>query len=125
LFDLQSTIELSTLTNAREGEGLESFEKARAFYETCKAEFPDMKAVCDRRLADVEGLHGSVLLLKKRNDEAAPFLKAVTDRPDSGVREEVMTAALKGYATILISQGRTADAKVIVERVRQLESGQR
>jgi hypothetical protein len=83
-----------------------------------------MKALCDHRLADVEGLHGSLLLLKKRNDEAAPFLKAVTDRPDSGVRKVVMTAALKGYPTILISQGRIADAKVLVERVQKLESGQ-
>jgi tetratricopeptide (TPR) repeat protein len=123
LFDLQSTIEGVSIKNTdREAEGLADFEKARAFYENCKSGFPDMKAVCDRRLADVEGLHGSVLFLKKRFDEATPFLRSVIDRPDEGVRRVVLTAALRAFSTILISKGQIADAQPLMERVRRLES---
>lgn len=123
LFDLESVVEGGNLKSTdRDADGLESFERARTFYEHCKADFPDLNATCDHRLADVEGFHGSVLLLKRKFDAAAPFLKSVVDRPDSVVRREVLTAALRGYATILISRGQPADAQALMERVRRLES---
>jgi hypothetical protein len=124
LFELQSELSdpIDTLKDADETAYM---EQARRFYEQCKAGFPDLRSICDRRLADVEGLHGSLLTLKKRFDEAIPFLKAVTDRPDSGVRKEVLTGALKGYATILILQGRAAEAVPFVQRAQRLETVQK
>jgi hypothetical protein len=124
LLDLQSALSYPTDTS-RDADETAYMEQARRFYEQCKAGFPDLRNICDRRLADVEGLHGSLFTLKKRFDEAAPFLKAVTDRPDSGVRKEVLTGALKGYATILILQGRVAEAQVFVQRAQRLETVQK
>jgi hypothetical protein len=115
LFELQSELSNPTDTS-RDADETAYMEQARTFYEQCKAGFPDLRNICDRRLADVEGLHGSLLTLKRRFDEAVPFLKAVTDRPDSGVRKEVLTGALKGYATILVLQGKTAEAVPCKER---------
>lgn len=126
LFDLQELLEAGNLTTSeREAEALNYMERARSFYEKCKAEYPDMRPVCDFRLAYVEGLHGAVLLVKKRFDEAAPFLKAVTERPDWGARKEVLTAALRGYATILTRQGKTAEAAEFTERARRLDTSKK
>jgi TonB family protein len=123
LFDLQELLEAGNLTTTeREADALSYMERARSFYEKCEAEFPDMRPVCDFRLANVEGLHGAVLLLKKRFDEAAPFLKAVADRPDWGARKDVLTAALRGYATILISRGKTAEAQEFRQRAQRLDA---
>jgi tetratricopeptide (TPR) repeat protein len=109
----------------RESEEAAYFEGARSFYEDCKAGFIDLNAACDRRLAYVETLHGSMLFVTKNFDAAIPLLKAVVDRPDSGVRQEHLTAALRAYATILISKGQNAEAQALMERVRRLESGQK
>lgn len=126
LFDLQSALEGLSLQDAsREAEGFAYMEQAKAFYEKCKIGFPDMRGVCDRRLADVEGMHGSILTVKKRFEEAAPFLKAVIDRPDSGVRTEILVAALKGHATALIVQGKSAEAQEFIQRAQRLEAPQR
>jgi hypothetical protein len=46
-------------------------ERARTFYEQCKTGFPDLYDVCDIRLADVEGVHGAALAVKKHFDEDA------------------------------------------------------
>jgi tetratricopeptide (TPR) repeat protein len=124
LFELQSELSNPTDTS-RDADETAYMEQARRFYGQCKAGFPDLRSICDRRLADVEGLHGSLLTLKKGFDEAIPFLKAVTDRPDSGVRREVLTGALKGYATILILQGRAAEAVPFVQRAQRLETVQK
>lgn len=122
LFDLQSLIEAGNLTNAdREADGLSYVKQAQQFYEHGKT-IEGLQKTCDRRLADVDGLHGSVLLLKQRFDEAERFLKAVVARTDSGVRKEVLTAALKGYATILIKQGKTSEAQELMQRVQRLEA---
>jgi len=126
LFDLQELLEAGNLTTTeREADAFSYMERARSFYEKCKAEYPDMLPVCDYRLAYVEGMHGAVLLVKKRFDEAAPFLKAVTDRPDWGARKDVLTGALRGYATILMSQGRTAEAQEFRQRAQRLEASQK
>jgi tetratricopeptide (TPR) repeat protein len=126
LFDLQELLEAGNLTTSeREAEALNYMERARSFYEKCKAEYRDMRPVCDFRLAYVEGLHGAVLLVKKRFDEAAPFLKAVTERPDWGTRKEVLTAALRGYASILTRQGKTAEAAEFTERARRLDTSKK
>ena len=85
LFDLQSVLDAANLSSeARDAEALSYVERARSFYEQCKERFPDLVKTCDRRLADVEGTHGTVLALKKHFDEALPFLKSVTDRPTRG-----------------------------------------
>lgn len=124
LFDLQSVLEGSSTQNpGYEREGEEYFKQSKRFYDSCKAGFPALAALCDRRLADAEGLHGSVLYLKKRYAQAVPFLRAVIDRPDTGVRREVLTAALKAYAMILISSGKYQDARPFAERAQRLEAG--
>jgi len=120
-FDLQSILS-NPFDTSRDADESRYMKQARAFYESCKASFPDLREICDRRQVDVEGMHGSLLFLRKRFDEAAPFLKAVTDRPDSGVRKEIMTAALKAQATILISKGQAAEAQGLMDRVRRLEA---
>lgn len=126
LYDLQELLEAGNLTTTeREEDALSYMERARSFYEKCKAEYPDMRPVCDFRLAYVEGLHGAVLLVKKRYDEAAPFLKAVTDRPDWGARKEVLTAALRGYATILIRRDKTAEAQEFIQRAQRLDASKK
>jgi TonB family protein len=123
LFDLQELLEAGNLTTTeREADALSYMERARSFYAKCKTEYPDMRPVCDFRLANVEGLHGAILLLKRRFDEAAPFLKAVVDRPDWGARKDVLTAALRGYATILISQGKTIEAQEFRQRAQRLDA---
>ncbi len=120
LFDLQSLFSNAADTT-RDADELAYMDQARTFYEQCMG-FPDLRAVCDRRLADVEGLHGSLYTLKRRFDEAAPFLKAVIARPDAGVRQEVLVAALKAYATILIIEGRAAEAQPFLQRAQRLET---
>lgn len=118
LFDLQSVYEVT----ARAPEAQAYFERARTFYEDCKAGFPGLRARCDHYLADAEALHGSVLFLQKRFDAAIPFLQAVVAREDSQVRPEVMTAALTAYAQILISRGDTAAAQPLIARVMQIRA---
>lgn len=125
LFDLQSAYEVESLKNAAaEPAGQEYFEKARSFYEKCIEGFPELQPRCDHDLADAEGLHGAVLYLKMRYDEAAPFSKAVVDRPEGIVRKEVLDSALKTYAAILVTRGRFAEAQVLVDRVKRLEASQ-
>jgi TonB family protein len=118
LFDLLSLYEVA----GRSMEALGYFERARSFYDNCKRGFPELRAVCDRRLADVEGLHGSVLFLQKRFDLAIPFLEAVIAREDSGVRPEVLHAALSAYAQILISRGDTATAQPLIARALRISA---
>ena len=95
-------------------------ERARRFFEQCKA-FPETRNICDRRQADVEGLHGSLLVLKRRLDEAAPFLQAVIDRRDSSVRKEIMISALKSRAITLTLQGNPAEAQKFIQREEELQ----
>ena len=121
LFDLQS-VSSDPNDTSRDADENAYMEHARAFYEQCKSGFPDLRRICDRRLADVEGLHGSLLTLKKRFDEATPFLKAVIDRPDSGVRKDIMVSALQARATALIVQGRAAEAQELIQRARRLQA---
>lgn len=122
-FDLQSVVEASDLTSeSRDAEALSYVERARSFYEQCKTRFPDLWKTCDRRLADVEGGHGTVLALKKHFDEALPFLKSVIDRPDSGVRKEMMIAALVSYSKILILRGQSVEAQQLIERAKRLSA---
>jgi hypothetical protein len=97
-------------------------EKGRAFYETCKSSFPRLRPVCDRGLADMEGLHGSELFLQKRYDEAIPFLDAVNSRQDSEVRPEVLYAALMARAQILFDQHELATAKPLVDRALRISA---
>jgi len=123
LLDLQSVLSNPNDTS-RDMDETAYMVQGRQFYENCKAGFPDLRNTCDRRLADVEGLHGSLLTLKKRFDEAAPFLKAVIDRPDSGVRKDVMVAALNAHATGLISHGKAAEAQEFIQRAKRLEATQ-
>jgi hypothetical protein len=78
---------------------------------------------CDIRLADVEGVHGAALAVKKHFDQALPFLKAVIDRGDTGVRRETMIGALNGYALVLISKGQSAEAQEFIDRAKRLASG--
>ena len=120
LFELQSILSNSK-DNARDADETAYMEQARRFYEQCNAGFPDLRTTCDRRLADVEGLHGSLLTLKRRLDEAAPFLKAVIDRPDSGVRKAIMVSALQAHATALILQGKAAEAQEFIQRAQRLQ----
>jgi tetratricopeptide (TPR) repeat protein len=118
LFDLQSLYEAT----ARNEEAREYMERARTFYENCKNGSPDLKAVCDRRLADVEGLHGSELFLQKRYDEAIPFLRAVVDRQDFGVRPEVLYASLAAYSQILANRGQWIVALPLIARARRIKA---
>lgn len=118
LFDLQAIYE----GTARNQEAQEYFKRASTFYETCKEHFPSLRAVCDRRLADVESLHGSELFLQKRFDAAVPFLQAAIAREDSGVRPEVLHAALSAYAQILVSKGDTAAARPLIERALRISA---
>jgi len=84
--------------------------------------FPDLQSTCDRRLADVEGMHGSALFLKNRLDDAVPLLKAVADRPDSGVRRETLTMALEAYVKTLMIQGKGTEAEPVLQRLRQINA---
>jgi TonB family protein len=118
LFDLQSIYE----STARNRDAEEYFEGARTFYENCKKSFPNLAAVCDRRLADAESLHGSELFLQKRFDAAVPFLRAVIAREDSEVRPEVLHAALSAYAQILVSKSETAAARPLIERALRISA---
>jgi tetratricopeptide (TPR) repeat protein len=118
LFDLQS---LYTATG-RLQEAQTYMERGRAFYQACKSGYPNMRATCDRRLADVEGMQGSGLFLNKRYDEALPFLEAVTARPDDGVRPEVLYAALMGEAQILRSRLRLPTAMRLTQRAQRVKA---
>jgi tetratricopeptide (TPR) repeat protein len=118
LFDLQSLYEATS----RDSEAQDYFERTRDFYERCKNGFPDLRARCDRFLADAEGLRGSGLFLQKRFDEAVPLLQAVIARADVGVRPEVLHAALSAYAQILLSQGDTASARPFIERALRISA---
>jgi tetratricopeptide (TPR) repeat protein len=120
LFELMALIDADSTTTARDAEAANYMERARTFYEQCKAGFPDLYDVCDIRLADVEGIHGAALAVKKRFDDALPFLKAVVDRGDAGARRETMIAALNGYALILISRGQSVEAQEFVDRAKRL-----
>ena len=122
LFELMSLLDNST-SAARDGEAANYMERARTFYEQCKAGFPDLYDVCDIRLADVEGVHGAALAVKKHFDQALPFLKAVIDRGDNGVRRETMIGALNGYALVLISKGQSAEAQEFIDRAKRLANG--
>lgn len=122
LFELMSLMDADS-TTARDAEAANYMERARTFYEQCKAGFPDLYDVCDIRLADVEGIHGAALTVKKHFDQALPFLKAVIDRGDNGARRETMIAALNGYAVILISKGQSAEAQGFIDRAKRLGNG--
>jgi len=118
LFDIQSLYEAT----ARNEEAKEYMERAKAFYENCKNGYMSLRAVCDRRLADVEGLHGSALFIQKRFDEAIPFLESVVARQDSGVRPETLYAALMAYAQILVNRDQMTAAQPLIARARRIKS---
>ncbi|MEO8049543.1 MAG: hypothetical protein ABI833_03935 [Acidobacteriota bacterium] len=120
LFELMSLFDADSTSTARDGEAANYMERARKFYEQCKTGFPDLYDVCDIRLADVEGIHGAALTVKKHFDQALPFLKAVIDRGDSGVRRETMIGVLNAYALILISRGQSGEAQEFINRAKRL-----
>lgn len=123
LFDLQITLGGANLANTkRDADEQDYANRARTFYQQCKANFADLRATCDRRLADIEGFQGAFFFLKDRLDEATPLLKAVVDRPDSGVRKEVLALALEGYAKVLLRRGRATDAEPVLQRLQRLNS---
>jgi tetratricopeptide (TPR) repeat protein len=122
LFELMAFMDADS-SPARDAEAANYMERARTFYEQCKAGFPDLYDVCDIRLADVEGVHGAALAVKKHFDQALPFLKAVIDRGDKGVRRETMIGALNGYALVLISKGQSAEAQEFIDRAKRLANG--
>lgn len=123
LFELMSLLDADATTPAREAEAANYMERARTFYDQCKSGFPELYDVCDIRLADVEGVHGAALAVKKHFDQAVPFLKAVIDRGDTGVRRETMIGALNGYALVLISKGQSAEAQEFIDRAKRLANG--
>lgn len=118
LFAIQSRYEARR--NFRDGR--DYMERAKAFYENCKETFPALRSVCDRRLADVEGLHGSALFLQKSFDEAIPFLQAVIARDDSSVRPEVLYAALMAYGSILVDRKEMQAAWPLVARAGRIKA---
>jgi len=122
LFELMALMDADS-TTARDAEAANYMERARTFYEQCKTGFPDLYDVCDIRLADVEGVHGAALAVKKHFDQAFPFLKGVIDRGDTGVRRETMIGALNGYALVLISKGQSAEAQEFIDRAKRLANG--
>jgi hypothetical protein len=97
-------------------------ERSKAFYTSCESRFSDLKAICNRRLADVEGVHGSELFLQKRFDAAIPFLKAVADRQDSEVRPETLYASLMAYAQIMVNRDQSMAAQPLIERALKIKA---
>jgi len=118
LFDLQTIYEV----RGPSSEAQSYMTQAVMFYTTCMNSFPELRSVCDRRLADVQGLHGSELFLQKRYDEAIPYLDAVIARGDNEVRPEVLSAALTARSKIFLTSNEPAKAQALALRAIQIRA---
>jgi hypothetical protein len=83
----------------------EAATKAVDLYKKCVAAGGSISKTCDRRLADVEGMMGSVLFLAKRSSEAEPWFQSVVARDDEQVRPEVMLVSLQAFSKLLFEKG--------------------
>jgi len=118
LFDLES---FYGATNQVDN-AMATANRAVTFYKACidKGQEADL---CDRRMADVEGIAGSVLFLAGRSDEAVKWLDLVLSRKEESVRPQVMLAALRAYSKILITRGELVRGAVMMQRAVAFERG--
>jgi len=117
LFDLQSFF----VAGQNLQRALEVANRATEFYSgPCMASLPAQ--TCNRRLADVEGMMGAGYYLAGRFDEAEPWLKKVTDRPDPNVRPETMLTALRAYSIVLKARNDSSAAQVYRRALRFAEA---
>jgi hypothetical protein len=96
-------------------------DHAVAIYRECIDKKGELASTCDRRLADVQWLMGSVYFNAKEFVEAEPWFKAVVDRRDDAVRPEAMLVSLKAYAALLAWRGETQEATRFAVRAVQFE----
>jgi len=100
---------------------VETAKKASAYYHDCKTSHPEA-TVCDRRLADVQGILGSAYFVAQQNTEAEPWLRSVVARKDDEVRPLVMLASLTALTKILADRGDMEEAKRFAERAQQFKA---
>ncbi|MDQ2710888.1 MAG: tetratricopeptide repeat protein [Acidobacteriota bacterium] len=120
LFDLQGLYEGMD----READAKAMMQRGVDFYNSCKRS-RQAGAVCDRRLADVQGLYGDYLFNKHQFAEAEPYLEAVASRSDKDVSPEILDSALAALALIYVQKGETDQARTIWqrrERIRTINS---
>ena len=117
LFDLQSFYDRT----GRLEEATAMMGRAIIFYQRCK-ERASLSGVCDRRLAEVQGLYGAYLFEHNHPAAAEPYLMAVADRPDSGVRPEVLEAALVALDAISVKKANMDEARRFGNRAIRLRA---
>lgn len=77
--------------------------------------------LCNRRLADVEGMVGAILFKANRFSESEPWFESVVSRADESVRPQIMLASLRGYAKVLRDKGESERASRLEERANAFE----
>ncbi len=117
LFDLQSLYESMN----RDAETSEMVRKGIAFYSSCEKRDKPLIRVCDRRLADVQGLYGEYLFNRHRFDFAEPYLRAVVLRANDAVRPEILGSALLALGFICYQRGNFSEAKSLGQRAHLLQ----
>jgi tetratricopeptide (TPR) repeat protein len=111
LFDLESFY--AAQPNLEQA--LATANRATAYYEKCKTE-PRETSLCDRRLADVQGLMGATYFLAKDYDRAEPWLRSVVARKDDQVRPSVMLISITALAKLPMDRGDMDEAKQLAVR---------
>lgn len=93
--------------------------RAVGFYQKCIATGDESGRVCDRRLADVQGLMGCVFFLAGRFSESEPWLQSVIARDDDQVRPEVMLVSLQAYTKLMFQNGKILESARIAHRAEE------
>ncbi len=86
-----------------------------AFYKRCISAAKHAE-LCNRRMADVEGMMGSILFNAKRFGESEPWFESVVAREDENVRPQIMLTSLRAYSKILMEKGKVEHATQMVQR---------
>jgi TonB family protein len=95
--------------------------RAVEFFDACIKRGLSDARTCDRRLADVQGMMGSILFNAGRYSDSQPWFKSVVERSDESVRPEIMRASLQAYAKLLLDGGQTEQARDVRQRTVQLK----
>ncbi len=98
---------------------LETTNRAVALYESCISAGRSNSKRCDRQLADVQGMMGSILFIAKRHDEAEPWFRSVVARDDDAVRPEIMLISLQASSKLLFERGEVLNSVKMAHRAEE------
>ncbi len=100
-------------------EATETANRAVTLYEECISAGRADRKRCDRQLADVQGMMGSILFIADHHSEAEPWFQSVVARSDDQVRPEIMLVSLQASSKLLFERGEILDSMKMAHRAEE------